>query len=184
MADFDYRDDMDYEKRNQFRSQMPHRLVFRLCYDKSGSIKAQQHLYSLIPFMEINNGENTLTRLKPGHKRFYQDSFEDFERNFTFSDFQTKQYTPEELQDIYPWREKYNQMYRMFRPGFPEDITMEEETMFMDFAVEISPDDTCKLLGKVWKNKEVPKSKEQTRIEQLENQVQELVNLVGELLNK
>ena len=184
MADvFDYNDSMDYEKRDQFRSQMPHRLVFRLCYDKTGSIRVKQHLYSLIPFLEINNGENTLTRLKPGHKRFYEDSYSDFERNFSFSDFQNAQFTPDQLQNIYPWREKYNQMYRMFRPGFPDDITMEEETMYMDFAVEISPDDVCSLLGKTWKERETKQTADQKKIEALEGQVAELAGLLKQLLD-
>lgn len=183
MADFDYRDDMDYEKRSQFRSQMPHRLVFRLCYKKTESLRAKKHLYDLVPFMEINTGEKTLTRLQPGHKRWYQDSFEDFERNFTFSDFQNAQFTPDQLQDIYPWKQKFDQMYKMFRPGFPEDIHFDEEQMFMDFAVEISSDDACKLLGRTWKEKETPKSKEQDKIDQLEGQVAELTNLLKQLLD-
>lgn len=183
MAEFDYKDDMDYEKRSQFRSQMPHRLVFRLCYNKTGSLKAKKHLYDLVPFMEINTGELTLTRLKPGHKIYYQDSYEDFERNFSFSDFQNKQYEPSELSDLYPWKEKFNQMYRMFRPGFPDDIQFDEEQLIYDFAVEISPDDTCKLLGRVWKDKEKQKTPEQQKIETLEQQVSELTGLLKQLLD-
>lgn len=184
MADIvDYQDDQDIEKRDQYRPQMPHRLVFRLCYDKTGSLKKKEHLYSLVPYMEINTGEKTLSRLSGIHRKWYPDSFEDFERNFTFADFQDKQYTPDQLMNIYPWKEKYNQMYKAFRPGFPNDIQFDEEQLIYDFAVEISPDDVCTLLGKIWKEKVTPKTKEQDRIETLEQQVTELTALLKQLLD-
>lgn len=186
MADnnFDYSNDQDIEKRDQYRPQLPHRIVYRLCYDRSRSLNSQKHTYQLIPFMEINTGEKTLSRLSPMHKKWYGDVMKDFERNFTFTELKDAFFTEETLQNIYPWKEKYNQMYRAFRKGFPEDIQFDEEQLIYDFAVEISSDDACSLLGRVWKEEVVQKTKEQDKIEVLEGQVSDLVKLVTELLNK
>lgn len=183
MADFEFKDDQDIEKRDQFRPQMPHRLVFRLCYNKTLSLQKKEHLYELIPFMEINTGEKALSRLSPHHKKWYPDSFDDFERNFKFSDFSNVFYNVEQLANIYPWKEKYNQMFRTYRPGFPEDIQFDEEQLIYDFACEISPDDVCNLLGRTWKEKVSPKQQENAKIEQLENQVAELTSLLKQLLD-
>lgn len=185
MADaFDYSEDIDYEKREKLYGKLPTRLIYALSYQKSMSLKKGVHIYSLCPFIEINDGRSKSNiKLSQYYKRFYKNIFEDFERNFSFSDFQNAFFTIDQLQDIQPWKQKFDRLCSLYRPGFPDDITMEEETMFMDFAVEISPDDACKLLGKVWKEKETPKSKEQGRIEQLEGQVAELTNLLKQLLD-
>lgn len=171
-----------YENRDQQRYNLPHRIIFRIYYDHVESLKRREHLYHLIPMLEINNGELNTQPLKPYHRQFYRQAMEEFNKQFKGVDW-TRLFTPEELSAVSSFKDKLEERDRGIRPGFPEDITFAEEQMIYNIIMNVSKTDVLKLLG-IEEVKVDNRSEKDKKIDALESQVCELTALIKQLLDK
>lgn len=181
--DFDNFEKYTFENRDQQRYGLPHRIIFRIYYDPVESMKQQKHLYHLIPMMEINNGEINTQPLKPFHRQFYRKAIEEHNRQFGKVDF-NRLFTVEELSNISAFKDTLDERDRGIRPGFPEDITFEEEQMIYNIIMNVSKTDVIRLFGLEEVKPELTATeKKDQEIATLQDQVSQLTDLVQKLLN-
>lgn len=181
--DFDNFEKYTFENRDQQRYGLPHRIIFRIYYDPVESMKQQKHLYHLIPMMEINNGEINTQPLKPFHRQFYRKAIEEHNRQFGKVDF-NRLFTVEELSNISAFKDTLDERDRGIRPGFPEDITFEEEQMIYNIIMNVSKTDVIRLFGLEEVKPELTATeKKDQEIASLQSQVSQLTELVSKLLD-
>ena len=182
--DYDEWEKYTFENRDQQRYSLPHRIIFRIYYDPVESMKQQKHLYHLIPMMEINNGELNTQPLKPFHRQFYRKTIEEHNRQFGKVDF-NRLFTVEELSHISAFKDTLDERDKGIRPGFPEDITSEEEQLIYNIIMNVSKPDVIRLFNLEEVKPELSSAeKKDQEIASLQNQVSQLTELVKQLLDK
>lgn len=173
-----------YENRDQQRYGLPHRIIFRIYYDPVESLRRREHLYHLIPMLEINNGEINTQPLKPFHRQFYRKTIEEHNRQFGSVNFD-RLFTVDELSSISAFKDTLDERDKGIRPGFPEDITFEEEQMIYNIIMNVSKTDVIRLFNLEEVKPELSSAeKKDQEIASLQSQVSQLTDLVKQLLDK